>query len=189
MTDVLRHARPSARVRGGFAWLTRRMIRKSFHAVRITPEGAELFRSAALHPGPVLLVANHGSWWDPLIALRLAGASLGHRPLAAPIEMRQYERFGILRQLGLFGIQPQDPDSLPAMINHLRDRIATDGNPLICITPQGQFADVREPVRLRPGAAAVAAAFSQLKVITLALEYGFWQDKRPELFLHALPAR
>ena len=187
MTSALRHAPPSPRIRRGFAWLTRRMLGKSFRALHITPEGNRHLQAAAAHAGPVLLIANHTSWWDPMLALHLAERPLAHRPLCAPIEMQQYQRFGILRKIGLFGIDRDHPDALASMVEHVRQRIATERNTLVCITPQGTFADVRTPVRLRPGAAALAMALPEARVLAVALEYGFWLDKRPEVFMHVTP--
>ena len=184
MTGVIRSARPSATVRAGFAWLTGRMFRRSFQCIRVTPAGAQRLQDAARYPGPLMIVGNHSSWWDPLVALHLAGAPLDRRPLCAPIEMRQYERFGILRRLGLFGIDQHHPEALSAMVAHVADRAADQPRLLVCITPQGRFTDVRTPVRLRPGAAALASSLEELRVLTCGIEYGFWQDKRPEVFLH-----
>ncbi|MEL7474402.1 MAG: hypothetical protein AAGK04_13875, partial [Planctomycetota bacterium] len=53
------------------------------------------------------------------------------------------------------------------------------------ITPQGEFADVRTELRVRPGVAAMAASLDNPVVIALAVEYAFWVDQKPEIFLHA----
>ena len=187
MSDVLRAATPSPRFRKGFAWWTAGMIRRSFHAWRLTPEAHRLLTELGESARPVLAVSNHPSWWDPLIALQLAEAYLPGRPLASPIELAEYERFGVLRKLGLFGLDPRHPEALPQMLDHLDRRLDEDENLVIMVTAQGRFADPRSRIRLRPGAAAVAAHHPELSVLTLAIEYPFWDDRRAEIAIHAAP--
>jgi hypothetical protein len=56
-------------------------------------------------------------------------------------------------------------------------------NIALFLTPQGQFADVREPIRVRPGAGAVAATLGNARVLAVLAELVFWTDKRPEVLL------
>jgi 1-acyl-sn-glycerol-3-phosphate acyltransferase len=186
MSDVLRSATPSPRFRRGFAWWTARMMRRAFHRWRITEAGREVLSGLAHHDGPVLMIANHGSWWDPLVGLRVAEVFLPGRRLAAPIEMNEYERFGVLRKIGLFGIRPEHPDALPAMVEHIRRCVETSPDLLVMLTPQGRFSDPREKIRLRPGAAALAATLDRVAAVAVAVEFPFWQDQRPEITLHAV---
>lgn len=185
MNRVLTAVEPSPRFRRWFAWYTKRMIQRSFHRVMLHKEGLETIQSATQHNGPLIVSASHASWWDPLFALRLAEAFVPDRTLCAPIEMQQYERFGILRKLGLFGIDQHHAEALPKMIQHVQERVSVHPNLLFCITPQGEFSDVRRPIRIRPGVAAVAAALPGARVLALCGEYTFWQDRKPEVFWHA----
>ena len=75
--------------------------------------------------------------------------------------------------------------SLEAMREYLRPRMA-DGGEVLLLTPQGTLTDVRAPIRLRPGAAAMAASLPQVEVIAVAIEYAFWLDQRAEVFLRAV---
>ncbi|MEM7624732.1 MAG: hypothetical protein AAF333_03800 [Planctomycetota bacterium] len=163
------------------------MFRKSFHRVMLTHEAMALIERERGHDGPLIVAGSHASWWDPLFALRLAEAFMPERTLCAPIEMEQYERFGVLRKLGLFGLDQHHADALPRMIDHVEQRVVAEPNLLFCITPQGEFSDVRRPIRIRPGVAAVAAALPGARVLALCGEYAFWQDRRPEVFWHARP--
>ncbi|MEM1423166.1 MAG: lysophospholipid acyltransferase family protein, partial [Planctomycetota bacterium] len=165
------------------------MFRKSFHALRISDESAgalDVLRSA---DGPLVVAMNHQSWWDPLTGLLLADRVCPARGAIAPMDREMLERFGILRRVGVFGIDPEDPGSLDAMRSYFSGFVRTDPRGALWLTPQGEFADPRAPVRLRPGAAAVAADHGACRVVSVAMEYGFWLDKRPELFLHASEVR
>jgi hypothetical protein len=185
MTELLRPAEPSPRFRRWFAWWTGRMLRKDFHRLRISHAGGQALAEAAGHDGPLLLVANHAAWWDPLVALRLAEAFWPDRPMSAPIDMAEYERFGVMKKIGLFGIEKSNPAALPAMVQHLQQLSEEHARTAVFITAQGDFTDVRQPIRIRPGAAAVAAGIERMRVLTICLEYVFWQDRRPELLMHA----
>ncbi len=185
MSDVLAPASPSPRFRRWFARHTRRMMDRAFAHVRLTREADVLFKSLDGHDGPLLFASNHASWWDPLIALRLAERYFPQRPLTGPVELEQFRRFGVLGKVGLFGLDPAHPAAQSAMVEHLARQVAEQPRALICITPHGAFADVRDPVRVRPGVAAVAAALPIVKVAVFCAEYAFWLDRRPEVFAHA----
>ena len=135
---------------------------------------------------------NHASWWDPLVGLLLADALVPSRDVCAPMDAEQLRRIGIFRRLGVFGVDPDDPATLPAMVEHVTSLFRAQTRPTLWITPQGKFTDVRVPVRLRPGAASIAARCDSIRVIAVAVEYAFWQDQLPEIFIgieEVLPER
>jgi len=175
-------ARTSVRFRRYFARYVLRLFRRRFHAVRILKGDGERLASLDGLLQPVIALQSHASWWDPLIALVLWNRYLGSRDLLMPMDAEQLARFGFFRRLGVFGIEPDDPASLEAMRRYVLDRFEdTDRRPTLGLTPQGRFTDPREPIRLRPGAAAIAAASPRPpRVVTVAVEYSFWQDQRPE---------
>ena len=170
-----------------FSWYVRRMFRKSFHGVRLDPESVGVLQSANDHDGPLIALGNHPGWWDPLVAVLLSRVYLPDRPMLAAMDRSELERFGILRRVGVFGINPDDPQSLPAQVDFLRDRFATRPKATFWITPQGGFTDVRSPVRLRPGAASVAARLErEPAVLSLAMDYCFWNDRLPEFCMRVV---
>jgi hypothetical protein len=101
------------------------------------------------------------------------------------MDIEQLRKFGFFRRLGLFGVDPSDTRSFPAMCEYVLARFGSETRPTLWITPQGTFADVREPVRMRPGAAAIAARAKNVRVLSVTLEYAFWLDQRPEIFVRA----
>lgn len=173
-----------------FAWYVRRLFRKRFHAFRIATHTRPALAGLANHAGPVIVVMNHSSWWDPLVALMLGHELCPARTGCAPMDARELAKFGILKKLGIFGIDPDDARSLPAMARYVQDQFARDSRATLWITPQGRFMDAREPIVLRPGAAAIAARAKDVRVISLAIEFAFWVDQKPEVFtrLAVVPA-
>lgn len=190
------------------------MLRREFHAVRMLRGDQEILAAIAEVPSPVIVLVNHPSWWDPLVALALAWKFMPQRTPCGPMDAAQLRRFGFFRRLGIFGVELEDarchddqdddgagnggPDggrahrrhgehggaaALAELLARVDERFSSDALPALWITPQGRFSDAREPIRIRPGAAAVAAAHPGCRVAVANIEYAFWQDRRPEVFV------
>ncbi|MBX3381452.1 MAG: lysophospholipid acyltransferase family protein [Phycisphaeraceae bacterium] len=177
----------SARFTHFFSKYVRRMVKKGFHAVRILPEHADALTNLNTKKVPVLVLLSHSSWWDPLISLALHTQCTPAREPMAPMDASQLRKFGIFKRIGIFGIDPDEPKSLEAMSSYVADRFARNPMCTLWITPQGRFTDVRAPIEIRPGGAAIAAKTPGITVLALALEYGFWTDRKPEVFVSWRP--
>lgn len=163
------------------------MLAKKFVAVRFAPGSARALGGLDTHDGPVVCCVNHQSWWDPLVMLSLHRMYLRGRTLRAPMDAAQLARFGFFRKLGTFGLDPDDPASLRAMSAYLGRYFDEDAAPTLWITPQGRFADVRAPLKIRPGAAAIAASDPRTRAVCVALEFPFLLDAKPEVWVRACP--
>lgn len=166
-------------------WCRRNMLGKKFHAVRVERESAALLRSAAVHPGPLILASNHVGWWDPLVMLTVHRLFFPERSMRAPMDADQLERFGIFRRLGVFGIEPDNPASLARMGDEMTAYFRDEARPTLWITPQGRFADVRAPIVIRPGVSRLAASTPAARVLAVSVEYCFWTDPKPEVLIAA----
>lgn len=186
--ELLLPAKPSPRAARWIRWYAQRLVRRRFHAVRAVPGTIEALASLAAGDRPAIVLMSHASWWDPIVGILLWDRCYPERPIAAPMHRRELERFGFFRSLGVFGIDPDDPRSLAAMREHVIPRMRGEpgrAGEVLMLTPQGSLADPRAPISIRPGAASIAAAFGDIEVVSLAIEYGFWLDQRPEIFLRA----
>jgi hypothetical protein len=166
-----------------FGAYARRRVGRAFRAVRLVRGGVAGFAAVAREPGPAMIVMNHTSWWDPMIVLALRRELFRARSLLIPMDRASLERFRFLRRCGFFGIDPDDPAALRGMDELVTRRLAERPRLTIGLTPQGRFVDVRDRVEPRPGAAALLARHPPMRAWTLAVEYGFWLDPRPEIFL------
>jgi 1-acyl-sn-glycerol-3-phosphate acyltransferase len=178
-------ARPSPPVRRWFAWYAERLLRKSFAALRALPDADAALAALGERARPTLLVTTHSSWWDPIVIALLWRRYAAGRPLLAPMDRASLQRFRFFRRLGVFGIDPDDPRSLEAMATYVVAECAARPDTLVAVTPQGRFTDPREPIVLRPGAARLAALMHPGCAVAVAIEYAFWTDRKPELFLGA----
>lgn len=179
-----------------FAWYTARLLRKHFHNIRLetaTKDSNTALTTIQQHTGPAILLATHSAWWDPLILFWAVQSWLPapaniKRKQFGPMDAAELSRFKFLRKIGCFGINPDDPRALPLVREYAVNQLTTTPAAVLAITPQGDFADPRDTIRVRPGAAAIAATLSQSPnhkplVVALAIEYTFWTDQHPEIFL------
>jgi hypothetical protein len=180
-------ATPSPRVRAVFTGMVAWMTRRKFHAVRLAHGSREILEQVDAGARPALVVMNHSSWWDPIVALLAWRACFPSRAPYGPIDRDELKRFAIFRKVGLFGVDPDDPATLAAMKAYIADVAMVDPRLALVVTPQGKFADVRDEIVPRPGAAAVAAALKPDRAVSLAIEYAFWIDQKPEILLRAEP--
>ena len=78
-----------------FAAYSQRLVRKHFHAVRLL--GAPDL--SAFAGRPLVIYANHPSWWDPLIALVVWRRLLGDRVPYAPIDAAMLKKYAFFKRL------------------------------------------------------------------------------------------
>jgi hypothetical protein len=161
-----------------FRRVVRRYFRRQFRAVRVSRP--ERLRGVT---GPLIVYANHGSWWDPMVCVLLAEELMPERRHYAPMDAAALERYGILKRVGIF---PVEMKTARGAAQFLRTglRILGDGG-VLWVTPQGRFADARErPLEFKPGLAALAARVpGGCTVLPLAIEYTFWDERMPETLL------
>jgi 1-acyl-sn-glycerol-3-phosphate acyltransferase len=135
---------------------------------------------------PLLLCANHSSWWDLLLGLALI-ERLPQWDCYAPMDEAQLRRYPFFSRLGIIGV---DRGSLRGAREFVRySRTLLEGRPrALCITPQGEFAcNSARPIQFQPGVGFVARELSAFFVSTVVLDYEFWTEKRPEAFISVRP--
>ena len=169
-----------------FRRIVRGYFRRHFHAIRVS--GAERFSTLAKSDaGPVIVYANHSSWWDPMISVYLAERLMDTRRHYAPMDLAALERYAILKRVGIFGVEMNSARGAAKFLKTSEAILLAGG--VVWITPQGRFVDGRaRPLEFKPGLAAlasrVAARSGGCTVVPLAIEYPFWDERLPECLLH-----
>ena len=154
----------------------RRYFGKNFTGVRCVRS----WLPSATDGRPVVVYANHPSWWDPLFFMFLHGHCFPKRALYGPMDAKALERYGFFRKLGVFGVEPHSARGAATFLRISR-RILSGHDGVLWITAQGRFADPRErPVGIEAGVAHLARSIPELVLIPLAVEYPFWNERHPE---------
>lgn len=162
-----------------FTWYARRYVRRHFHAVRLSPRGVP-----PGHPNlPLIVYANHPSWWDPLVCLVLKAEFYSERTAFAPMDAAMLQRYRFFGRLGFFGVEPRRVRGA-AQFLRTAEAILQSPEHLLALTPQGRFVDVRQrPLRFAPGLGHLAARIQGGCFIPMALEYVFWEERLPEILV------
>ncbi len=163
----------------GFSKYVGWMLSRQFRAVRLSLRG---WRPGEDAPRPLVVYLNHASWWDPLLALWLATCFMPRRIHFGPIEDEQMSRYGFFKWIGIFGVEKGTGAGARRFLRIGQGLLARP-EAVLWLTPQGRFADVRErPVRFSTGLSHLAARVPDAYFVPLAIEYGFGQERVPEIF-------
>jgi 1-acyl-sn-glycerol-3-phosphate acyltransferase len=172
--EVLR--RYSPRLARWFVRWLRGYFRRNFNGVRTSLAGAPPERNDE----PLIVYTNHPSWWDPIHFGLLAGNTMPDRRMFGPFDADALAKYPMFRRLGGFGVERSTRRGVVDFLVTSRAILATPGTSL-WITAQGEFSDPRRrPVVLQPGLAHLVRDLGRGLVVPLAVEYPFWNERRPE---------
>ena len=162
-----------------FGWYLSWFFWRNFHAVRIARDGYPHVSPDR----PLIVYSNHSSWWDPALFMLLSNIILRDRRGFGPMEEQALGRYKLFRRFGVFGIDTATRQGA-ARFMATSLRVLSQPGTALWITAEGQFADTRvRPVRLRPGLAHLVRRAPHAVVVPLAIEYTFWNERKPEALL------
>jgi len=158
-----------------FARQAEARLRRSFGRVRLL--GLSHLREASA-AGPVLVVSNHASWWDPLVALWLTNRVLALEAYAL-MDAANLRRLPFFGPAGAVGVDLADPRDGARVLRHLAGLLRAPGQ-LVWVFPQGREQPADAPLQFEAGAAAVArTAGAAVRVLPIALRYEHGHEARP----------
>lgn len=165
-----------------FAGHARARIERTFG--RVCVAGLDELR-AACEAGPVLVVANHSSWWDPLVALWLTQRLL-RADAFAMMDAANLRRLPFFNAVGAFGVDLDVPADGARAIRHAVRLLDRPGR-LVWIYPEGGERSPFEPLEIRSGAALVGRLARRARLVAIGTRYVFRGDERPELWISIAP--
>lgn len=178
MHDESTLIRPSRRLLSFFANYLHWYIGRHFHAMRLA--NGDRFPSAT---GPLIVYANHASWWDPLSLIVISRHFLPDACHYGPMDAAALNHYGMFRKLGMFPVESGTPRGAAQFLRAAREILSTP-NSVLWVTPEGRFTDMRtRPAVFRPGLAALVARTGACTLVPLALEYTFWDERLPEILI------
>lgn len=160
-----------------FARYATSYLKRHFHSLRLLGKEPPNDRAA-----PLVIYLNHSAWWDPLVGLFLAQEFFATRPAYAPMAATMLERYGFFKALGFIPIESETTRGA-AQFLRTAEAILARSESVFFFTPQGGFADVRAPLVFAPGLEHLVARAPQARFVPLAIEYTFWEERKPEVLL------
>lgn len=177
-------AKKSAWFERAFAAYNRNLLARRFEGLRVAGLSALLERPH--NDAPLVLYANHSSWWDGLVAFQIGRAcALAQYVL---MEERQLRKYMLFRKLGAFSVVREDARDAVQSIEYASALLRADASRALWIFPQGTTApnDAR-PLKFYSGIAHVIKRTQRADVAPVALRYEFLEEFRPEAFARVGP--
>jgi 1-acyl-sn-glycerol-3-phosphate acyltransferase len=166
-----------------FSLYLTRLLRRHFHALRL------LGQAPQAPPGlPLLILPNHGSWWDGLFLYHLNRRLLGRRLHLMVLE-EHVACFGFLRRLGAFSIRPGRRGEVAASLSYAASVLGDPANAL-ALFPQGCIRHpARRPLGFQRGLERILEEHARpVAILPLAMRCEFYENQRPEaMFLFDRP--
>jgi len=139
---------------------------------------------ATWDPTPLLIVANHSTWWDGPLAYLLSG-QLG-RPFQVAMEARYLQRHPYFRWIGA---HPLRREGARARYHDLEwmGQVLSPGS-LLWIFPQGKRRPAAAPIQdLERGAAHLALERAPVRVVPVGIRLAHLSEQLPDAFLRIGP--
>ena len=161
-----------------FAAYNRNLIARRFEGLRVA--GLEHLRGRDSDV-PLVLYANHSSWWDGLIVFQLGRVCKLDQ--YAMMEERQLREYPFHRKLGAFGVVRESARDGARGIEYAGELLKKT-NRALWIFPQGRtIANDARPLVLYTGAARIIERAGLAEAAPVAIRYEFLDDYRPEAFV------
>ena len=163
---------------GFFRFIFGRFAAKHLRAIRLAAWGVPQSGDAG---SPLVIYANHPSWWDGVAFMILSTELLPGRRMFIPMEATALARYGFMRRIGVFGVEAGSGRGAIGFLRTAQAVLADPGHMLWMNAP-GRFCDVRErPVPIAPGLVRLAELAPGARFLPLALEYPYWTERSAEM--------
>ena len=164
-----------------FAWYFRRLAQKHFAGVHWSATEDP----AHWGPTPVLVVANHSTWWDGPLAFLLS-RELG-RPFNVAMEAKHLDRHPYFRWIGAHPIRRATMAERYADLEWIGGTLVPGG--MLWIFPQGERRPAAASLRLlERGAAHLALGRAPVRIVPVGIRLAHLSEQLPDAFLRVGPS-
>ena len=161
-----------------FALYNRNLFNRRFHSINISGLEKLQYRKKEF---PLIIYANHSSWWDGLIAFKISRAA--NLDSFIMMEEKQLKKLPFFRKLGAFSVIRDSPREAFTSINYAAKLLSEKSNRCLWIFPQGKILpNNKRPINFSPGVCAIIKKLKNCAVISFALKYEFLNNYKPDIF-------
>jgi 1-acyl-sn-glycerol-3-phosphate acyltransferase len=160
-----------------FCRVARSRLEKGFGLLAV--KGLQNLRNA-VNEGPVMVVSNHTSWYDPLVVLWLTNVVVPSRSYAM-MNAKNLRRLGFFSRVGAYGVDLDSEADGAAALRYSVKLLKEPGN-VVWIFPQGDERPSFEPLHFRGGAEHIAR-LARVPTVPIGLEYVVGGNAEPELYV------
>lgn len=167
-----------------FAVYNRNLFRRRFHSLRVS--GLDFLRNRNHDASPLLVYANHSSWWDGLVAFELSRAA--RLDSFMMMEEKQLKKLFPFRHLGAFSVVRKNPREALKSIDYAANLLKEKSPPqrrTLWIFPQGEILpNDKRPLNFYGGVSRVIEkAKCAVEPVPLAIRYEFFGEFKPEILV------
>lgn len=168
------------------AWFCRhsgRLLKKNFRKCSLTRESVlPLFEANV----PCVVVSNHSSWWDALLAFFLSYYVFKREMYGVMVE-EQLRRYDIFRYAGVYSVDRDSNREARTFLRYTREVL--DGRDrLLWIYPQGDLiSNEQTPLVFKKGFAQIVTHLSKVHLLKIIASYDFWIESKPEVVVDVAP--
>lgn len=135
---------------------------------------------------PLILVANHVSWWDGFLLRRVQRYLRPHAPMHTVMLERELSKWPILRLLGGIGIDPDHPSSVVQSIRVLEERLERRRDSVVLYFPQGMiWPSQKRPLAFHRGIELFAEKLPPADILPIAIHLEPMNTPAPHAFIAA----
>lgn len=171
-------ASKSALFESFFAVYNRNLIKRRFHSLHVA--GLE-YLCRKSNQSPLLIYANHSSWWDGLVAFEISRKTKLDSFMM--MEEKQLKNLFLFRRLGAFSVVRENPRRAVESLNYAVDLLKNPHRTL-WIFPQGEILpnDLR-PINFYNGLSRIIEKAGKISCVPLAIRYEFLGEFNPQIFV------
>lgn len=162
-----------------FAVYSRNLIERRFHAFRVSGLNQLREKNSSL---PLLIYANHSSWWDGLAAFEISRRAALNAFVM--MEEKHLKRLFLFRKLGAFSVDREKPRRAIESLNYAAGTLSKNPASAVWIFPQGKILpnDAR-PILFYNGMSKIIEKTVCVQVVPVAFKYEFLNEFKPEIFV------
>jgi hypothetical protein len=135
---------------------------------------------------PIVLVANHVSWWDGFLLLQLGHRLRPGSPHYTAMLEWELARRPLLRRIGAVELAPGAPSSLLRLLRFLRGRRQERPELMLSFFPQGRiWPSHRRPLGFARGIELVARTLAPATILPVAIHIEPLAVAEPSVFMAA----